>query len=71
MAISAESNDFYRSSEIQLDGDKAPRTNRLEFRSLPPGSYEVKATLLDASGHSRANVRQQINVIASGSDPGR
>ena len=38
---------------------------------LPPGRYEVKATLRDAGGHSRANVRQQINIIASGSDPGR
>src|SRR5262249_11208265 len=64
--IVAESVDFYRSSEIQLDGDKAPRTNTFEFRSLPPGTYEVKATLLGAGGSARALVRQQINVIASG-----
>jgi hypothetical protein len=64
--IVAESVDFYRSSEIQLDGDKAPRTNTFEFRSLPPGTYEVKATLLGAGGSARASVRSQINVIASG-----
>src|SRR5438105_832845 len=30
IAVSAESNDFYRSSEVPLDGDHAPRTNLFE-----------------------------------------
>ena len=67
MEVVAESADFYRASAIQLDGDKAPRTNMFEFRSLPPGTYDVQATLLGADGHTRAHVRQEINVIASGS----
>jgi hypothetical protein len=64
--IVAESDDFYRSSEIQLEGDRAARTNLFEFRSLPPGSYEVRATLVGANGQSRAMIRRQVNVIASG-----
>jgi hypothetical protein len=64
--IVAESSDFYRSSEIQLEGDKAARTNTFEFRSLPPGTYEVRAKLYGADGQQRAAVRQQVNVIASG-----
>lgn len=64
--IVAESTEFYRSSEIQLDGERAPRTTTFEFRSLPPGTYEVKATLLGRGGAPRASVRQQVNVIASG-----
>jgi hypothetical protein len=64
--IIAESPDFYRSSEIQLDGDRAPRTTNFEFRSLPPGSYEVRALLLGSGGQQRAFARQQVNVIASG-----
>jgi len=64
--IVAESSDFYRSSEIQLEGDKAARTNTFEFRSLPPGTYEVRAKLYGADGQQRAAVRQQLNVIASG-----
>jgi hypothetical protein len=64
--IVAESTEFYRSSEIQLDGENAPRTNTFEFRSLPPGNYEVTATLLGAGGSPRASVRQSINVIATG-----
>ena len=64
--IVAESPDFYRSSEIQLEGDKAARTTTFEFRSLPSGTYEVRAKLLGADGQARAAVRQQVNVIASG-----
>jgi hypothetical protein len=64
--IVAESQDFYRSSEIQLEGDKAARTSTFEFRSLPPGTYEVRAKLFGADGQTRAAVRQQVNVIASG-----
>jgi len=64
--IVAESADFYRSSQIQLEGDKAPRTTNFEFRSLPPGTYEVRATLRGSRGEDRSTIRQQINVIASG-----
>ena len=65
--IVAESPDFYRSSEIQLEGDHAPRTSMFEFRNLPPGSYEVRATLRGTRGEERSIIRQQVDVIASGS----
>jgi hypothetical protein len=64
--IIAESEDFYRSSEVTLEGDRAPRTSTFEFRSLPPGSYEVRAVLRGNGGEERASVRQQVNVISSG-----
>ncbi len=64
--IVAESPDFYRSSEIQLEGEKAPRVNTFEFRSLPPGTYDVRANLFGANGQSRATIRQEVNVIATG-----
>ena len=64
--IIAESADFYRSSMIQLEGDQAARINQFEFRSLPPGTYEVRANLFGSDGQPRATIRQQINVIASG-----
>jgi hypothetical protein len=65
--LEADSESFYRSSEIPLDGDRAPRTNTFEFRNLPKGTYEIKATLLGPGGESRGMVRQQINVIENGS----
>ena len=64
--IVAESNDYFRSSEIQLDGENAPRTTMFEFRSLPPGSYEVKAILRDSAGEARASTFTAVNVIAGG-----
>ena len=63
--IVAESPEFYRSSEIQLDGENAPRTSLIEFRSVPTGLYEVRATLRGSSGRERASVRQQVNVVSS------
>jgi hypothetical protein len=66
IAIEADSGEFYRASEMQLDGDKAPRTTTVEFRSLPSGTYEVKATLYDANGKARALVRSEVNVIENG-----
>jgi hypothetical protein len=66
IAVIAESEDFYRSSEIQLDGDHAPRTSNFEFRSLPPGNYSVKAMLMGRGSEPLVTLRQQVNVMASG-----
>ena len=63
--IVAESPDFYRSSQNQLEGERAPRTNVFEFHGLPSGTYEVSATLIDASSR-RLTVHGQINVIETG-----
>jgi hypothetical protein len=66
LEVSAESVDFYRSSAIQLEGERAPRTRQFEFRSLPPGTYSVRVNLFDAGGHSLAQAQQDVRVIASG-----
>ncbi len=66
IAIVADSGDFYRASEVELDGDKAPRTTMFEFRSLPSGNYRVTATLYDRNGNARALARSVVDVLASG-----
>jgi hypothetical protein len=71
MEVIAESPDFYRSSEVQIDGDKAPRTTTFEFRSLPSGTYQVSARLLDGRGRPLAEVHQQVSVMSAGSDGGQ
>jgi len=63
--IIAESGDFYRSSEIQLDGDRAPRTTRFEFRGLPGGLYTVAAVLKGADSEPLALTQQNVNVVES------
>ena len=65
--IVAESEQFYRSSEIPLDGDRAPRTTRFEFKGLPKGLYDVRAVLKGQDGHELASVGAHVNVVESGS----
>ena len=64
--IVAESDDFYRSSEMQLDGAKAPRTSIFEFRSMPKGTYDVRAFLKGSDGQAVAVAQQRVNVVESG-----
>jgi hypothetical protein len=66
MEVVADSEEFYRSSAIQLDGDHAPRTTTFEFRSLPPGNYQITAVVVGTNGERRAVARAHINVIESG-----
>ena len=67
MEVVADSDGFYRSSAVQLEGDRAPKTTTFEFRSLPPGEYEVTAVLIGADGQRRALARAHVNVVESGS----
>ena len=66
LTIVAESEDFYRSSEIPLEGDHAPATITVEFRGVPRGEYRVSGVLTDSIGRRRAIAEQQVNVIPSG-----
>jgi hypothetical protein len=54
LQIVAQSADYYRSSVIQLDGDKAPRLSVVEFKNLPTGIYDVTSVLLGADGQRTA-----------------
>jgi len=62
-AIVADGNEFYRRSDIQLDGDPAPKTIEMRLSNLPGGEYEIFAALLDVAGHERAIVRQSARII--------
>jgi hypothetical protein len=62
LVVRAESADYYRSSEIQLDGDAAPATTILELRGLPSNIYEVTGVLIGSSG-PRATVIRVAQVL--------
>jgi hypothetical protein len=64
--IVAESAEFYRSSEIQLDGDSAPRTTTFRFRSLPTGEYSVRGILRGQGRHEITTVEMKVNIVESG-----
>ena len=68
LAVVAESDDYYRSSELPLEGDQGPRTLFFEFRGVPSGNYQIRGIVGDARGHEVATVKQNVFVLASGMD---
>lgn len=68
--IEADSGEFYRSSEIQLDGDKAPLVTEIRLPNLPGGEYTVKAILRDNMGEETI-VRRTALVLSKFGEPPR
>ena len=65
LEVIADSGEFYRSSEIQLEGDRSPATIDLELRGVPEGDYRVVGILKDRTGHERSMVSQVVRVIGN------
>src|SRR4249920_3560039 len=58
MRVTAESSNYFASSEMELEGGYAPRVKVVRFRDLPSGFYEVTGTVYDG----RAKVKGQARV---------
>ena len=65
LEIVVDSNDFYRSSRMQLEGDKGPVTNTLNIGSVPAGDYEVTATVIGADGKRTTTARAHAEVMST------
>lgn len=65
LQIVAESDGYYRSSDIQLDGDRARRTALVHFRSVPGGVYQVSAILKGEGDEELAVARSDVTVVES------
>ena len=63
LRVTAESEDFYRSSETQLDGDNSARVTVVRFRELPPGGYEIKAELMVSGGRTVDVAKRAVEVF--------
>ncbi len=63
LRVSAESEAFFRSSEVPLEGEGSARINILRFRELPSGSYDVTADVLGSTGKRRAVAFCTITVL--------
>jgi hypothetical protein len=62
--IQVASQDYYRSSTMQLDGDEAPRTTTVRYEGVPGGSYEVRVILFGSDGKERAATSRQVDVLS-------
>jgi hypothetical protein len=63
LRVSAISEDFYRSSEKQLDGENNARVTIFNFRQLPSGSYDIEADLIGANGRATQVARCDVTVL--------
>lgn len=63
LEITAESAEFFRSSEVQLDGKYAPRVSFFQFHSLPAGDYIVTASVRDEHGGELASTESKATVM--------
>jgi hypothetical protein len=68
LQIEAESGAFYRSSEVQLDGDKAPLITEIRLNNLPGGEYTVMAVLRNNLGEETV-VRRTALVLSRPGEP--
>lgn len=64
LEIAAESDDFFRSSLVTLEGDQAPRTTQLHLKNLPGGEYVVMVVLHGSHGE-RTTERRTLIVVPS------
>lgn len=66
--IEADSGTFYRSSAIELDGDRAPLVTEIRLSNLPSGEYTVAAVLRNTLGEETV-VRRTAIVLSRLGEP--
>ena len=64
LRVVAQSDDFYRATEIQIEGDRGPSVRVVEFPGLPSGLYHVDVFLLGSVGQ-RAAASALVRVASS------
>ena len=64
LQVVAESDTFYRSSEVEIDGANSSPLRVFQFRGLPTGRYEVTGVLLGTQGR-RAMISRVAEVVPS------
>jgi hypothetical protein len=62
IVVVADGPDFYRSSQVAVDGERGHRTESFEFRNVPGGWYEIRAVLVGADGEELAVASQLVDV---------
>jgi hypothetical protein len=65
LEVVVDSDDFYRLSRMQLEGDRAPIVNSMKIDSVPAGDYEVTATVIGADGKRGNAARAHVEVMSA------
>ena len=64
LEVAADSGSFYRSSEVQLEGESAPLVTQIQLKNLPSGEYEIVVVLKDTRGRSSV-ARSTVMILPS------
>jgi hypothetical protein len=62
LQVTADSADYYTSSTVHLDGERAARTTVVQLRNLPRGEYRVTANLLGAGDDVLVRIERAVIV---------
>ena len=69
LRVEADGDSMYRSTEIDLAGDKEQRLHTVEFKNLSAGGYTLRAQVL-SNESVRSQAEQEIMVTGDGVTPG-
>ena len=67
LRVEIESPDFFRSSDVQLEGELAARSHFFSWTSLPPGSYYLIVSVLGSQG-PRIRRHVTFDVVGTGGE---
>lgn len=62
LMVADDSEDYYRSSTVSLEGEQAARTHLLVFHGLPPGEHRISAAVRRTNGLLAA-VSTSVTVV--------
>jgi hypothetical protein len=64
LRVEADGDNFFRSSDIELNGEEGGKYHTMWFKNLPAGQYTVRATVLSGSGEV-AQAQAPLLVISN------
>ncbi|HZT75495.1 MAG TPA: hypothetical protein VFA27_02475 [Vicinamibacterales bacterium] len=62
LQVEVEGDDFFTASSAVLDGEGARRVNDFMFRRLPPGEYDVRASVFDGAGRQLGSATRNVTI---------
>ena len=68
LRVEIDSEGYYRSSDIQLDGASAPMSHFVDWKDVPAGKYDLKVSVIGPSGDARAVRSLNFQVLGSASE---
>jgi hypothetical protein len=64
LTIIANSESYYRSSLIQLEGETSARTFFVELKQVPAGEYKLSAVVSKGNGENVAVATQGVRILS-------